>query len=301
MFVLAHLSDPHLSPFPKPRWSELMGKRALGYFNWRLRRFRHHQPQALAALIHDLDAQTKDHIAVTGDLVNLALAAEFKPALTFLTRLGRPQDVTFVPGNHDAYVRATKLMHRTAWRDYIAGDAPVAPDSAEAFPFVRRRGDVALIGLTTARPTLPFLATGSLGMAQLERLAKLLPALEQEGLFRILLIHHPPKGKRSPHEVLTDATALRAVIATHGAELVLHGHDHKNLEQGILGPKGYVPLVGVPSASSPITDARPAAYNLYRIDGAPGAWSCELEIRGFTKSGEFGRLARKNLLQLVSQ
>jgi hypothetical protein len=30
MFLLAHLSDPHLAPLPQPQWSELLGKRATG-------------------------------------------------------------------------------------------------------------------------------------------------------------------------------------------------------------------------------------------------------------------------------
>ena len=38
MFTLAHLSDPHLAPLPKPRLSELLNKRITGYINWRRRR-----------------------------------------------------------------------------------------------------------------------------------------------------------------------------------------------------------------------------------------------------------------------
>ena len=48
------------------------------------------------------------------------------------------------------------------------------------------------------------------------------------------------------------------------------------------GPNGTrVPAVGVPSASAaPGTSKDAAAYNLYRIEGAPGAWTCELISRG---------------------
>ena len=42
MFVLAHLSDPHLAPLPRPRPLELLSKRGLGYLNWlRKRRLIH--------------------------------------------------------------------------------------------------------------------------------------------------------------------------------------------------------------------------------------------------------------------
>ena len=34
MFVLAHLSDVHLAPLPKPDPRESMSKRGLGYINW---------------------------------------------------------------------------------------------------------------------------------------------------------------------------------------------------------------------------------------------------------------------------
>ncbi len=35
MFVLAHLSDPHLGPLPRARMRELASKRMLGFVNWR--------------------------------------------------------------------------------------------------------------------------------------------------------------------------------------------------------------------------------------------------------------------------
>ena len=49
--------------------------------------------------------------------------------------------------------------------------------AAAGFPFVRRRGPLALIGLSTAVPTPPFMATGRLGEAQLARLGETLVAL----------------------------------------------------------------------------------------------------------------------------
>ena len=41
---------------------------------------------------------------MTGDLVNLALDGEIEMARLWLETLGAPQDVSVVPGNHDAYV-----------------------------------------------------------------------------------------------------------------------------------------------------------------------------------------------------
>jgi 3',5'-cyclic AMP phosphodiesterase CpdA len=294
MFVLAHFSDPHLSPLPRPRLSELMSKRLVGYINWNLRRWPHHDPRALAAILDDLLARRPDHIALLGDLINICLPDEFAMAAKFLAGVGPPNGVTLVPGNHDAYVRATRETYLSAWGEYLRGDAE-STYAGEPFPFVRKRDKVALVGVSTALPTLPFLATGTVGKAQLDRLARLLPALERDGFFRVVLIHHPPAGRRKPHKILTDAAAFRAVIAAHGAELILHGHDHRRSNLMIPGPRGDVPVLGVPSASSPPTDDKPAAYNLYRIDGARGAWICETETRGFAADGTIATLARSRL------
>jgi len=284
MFTLAHLSDLHLSPMPRPKLVELMGKRAVGYFNWRARRSIHHSPDFLSTLVRDMQNRGFDHLAVTGDLVNLGLPDEYGLALRFLESLGPGENVSMVPGNHDAYVRGTALLHIDLWKNYITGDGMDAKRhvGASAFPFLRRRGDVAIIGLSTAIPTAPLLATGRLGKPQLAEFARILRETKAEGCFRTVLIHHPPVGRHSPHEVLTDAAAFREVVAREGAELVLHGHKHKAMLHHIAGPDGNVNVVGVPSASNPGGHSeRGGAYNLYRIGGKPGAWQCEMESYGF--------------------
>src|SRR6202045_4795371 len=121
-FVLAHLSDPHLAPLPQPRWPELMGKRMNGFLHWRRNRHRIHRTGVLAHVVSDLKANAPDHIAVTGDLVNISLAGEYAPARAFLESLGPPEDVTLVPGNHDAYVRGVTRHLRSQWGDYMRGD-----------------------------------------------------------------------------------------------------------------------------------------------------------------------------------
>src|SRR5258705_203274 len=99
MFVLAHLSDPHLAPLPTPRPRELAGKRLLGYVNWRRNRHKVHRTEQVDMLVRDLKSRAPDHVAVTGDLVNIALEAEFAQARAWLHGLGSPHDVTLVPGH----------------------------------------------------------------------------------------------------------------------------------------------------------------------------------------------------------
>src|SRR5262245_59057794 len=234
MFLLAHLSDPHLAPLPSPRWSELAGKRATGFLNWQRNRHLVHRSDVLARIVADLKAQGPDHIAVTGDLVNIALAGEFVPARAWLAALGASRDVTLVPGNHDAYVRAAAHYPSQHWGDYMRGDDV---SGEVVFPFLRRRGPLALIGLSSAVPTAPFMATGRLAAPQIAALAELLARCRRKGLFRVVLIHHPPQSLPSRRfKRLIDGPALRAVLAQHGAELVLHGHDHEHALTYLDGP-----------------------------------------------------------------
>jgi 3',5'-cyclic AMP phosphodiesterase CpdA len=283
MFTLAHLSDPHLAPLPKPRWSELIGKRVTGYINWQRKRRFIHDPAVLAQIVADMKAQGCDHIAVTGDIANIALAAEFPRGRDWLESLGSPRDVTFVPGNHDVYVQEAASFAARQWGANMSDD-----DGVGGFPFLRRRGPLALIGLSTGVPTAPFLATGWIGTKQLAGLAAILNQLKNENLFRVLLIHHPPVSEAARHKRLLDAPVLLRVIAAHGADLVLHGHDHVHMINWLNGPNGSrVPAVGVPSASAVSGKAKDAAaYHLYRIEGSCGAWNCELISRGIGANGE---------------
>lgn len=293
MFTLAHLSDPHLAPLPKPRWTELVGKRLTGYINWQRRRRFIHDSSVLSAIVADLKAQTVNHIAVTGDIANIALPAEFLHGRDWLEGLGSTRDVTFVPGNHDIYVNEAAVLATRQWGAYMSDD-----DGQGGFPFVRRRGDVALIGLSTGVPTAPFLATGWLGTSQLAELAAVLNRLKKEDIFRVILIHHPPVSKAVRHKRLLDAPILKRVIAAHGADLLLHGHDHLHMLNWLVGPNGSrVPAVGVPSASGvPGRDKDAAGYNLYRIEGTRRAWRCRMIARGI---GPDGRIAERDEIELT--
>lgn len=293
MFALAHLSDPHLAPLPEPRWSELIGKRVTGYINWQRNRCYIHDTAALAAIVADVKAQAPNHIAVTGDIANIALTAEFSRGRDWLENLSPAHDVTFVPGNHDIYVREAASFAARHWGAYMCDD-----DGIGGFPFVRRRGNIVLIGLSTGVPTAPFLATGWLGTKQLAELAATLNKLKNENLFRVVLIHHPPVSEAARHTRLLDAPVLKRVIAAHGADLLLHGHDHRHMINWLKGPNGTrVPAVGVPSASAAFgSDKDAAAYNLYRIDGTRGGWKCELISRGLASSGEVAQQKRFMLI-----
>lgn len=288
MYTLAHLSDPHLSPLPVASFLELAGKRLTGWLNWQRKRHNVHDRAVLDAIVADLHAQQPDHIAVTGDIANIGLPAEYKNGRAWLDKVGAARDVSFIPGNHDIYVSGCAEMAERAWGANMRGD------DGETFPYVRRRGPLALIGVSSGVVTAPFMATGEVGLAQLEKLSALLERLKGEKLFRVVTIHHPPVSASAHHKRLIDAEAFKAVIASHGAEMVLHGHDHLNMTNWLDGPDTTrVPAVGVPSASArPGMDHDTAGYNLYCIDGAPGAWTCKMISRAIGEDGKVAEIKR---------
>jgi 3',5'-cyclic AMP phosphodiesterase CpdA len=290
-FTLAHLSDPHLPPLPKPRLIELAGKRALGYVNWTRNRHKYQRREVLDALVADVKAQGPDHIAVTGDLVNLAMEAEFAPARAWLDGVGPPDRVTTIPGNHDAYVRATAHRFGETFAPYLAGD-----DGSVGFPAVRRRSPLALISLSTAVPTLPLMATGTLGRDQLAALEQTLVRLAAEDVFRVLLVHHPLKSA-AWQKRMTDSADLQALLKRHGVELILHGHDHIHSTMWFEGPNGNIPAIGVPSASAIAHGHYPAAaYNLFTIEKDNAGWRCEQTVRSLGAGSRIGQIKHVRLI-----
>jgi 3',5'-cyclic AMP phosphodiesterase CpdA len=295
MFTLAHISDPHLGPLPRPRIRELATRRAFGYINWHRNRARSYRPRILSDLVEAIHAEKPDHIAVTGDLVNIALREEIRRAAEWLEKLGPPRDVTAIPGNHDAYVPGAARAAREAWKPFMTGDAA----GRLHYPFVRRRGDVALIGTSTARATAPMIATGHMSGAQLEELRDVLAELRREGLFRVVLIHHPPvHGEIALHRRLIGAERFRRVIRDAGAELVLHGHNHTRTRFKIEGKHGPVPVIGVPSASNDAGGGKhaPAGFNLYRIERKGNAFACTMSEFALTPGGTIEEIGKRRLL-----
>jgi len=289
MFTLAHLSDPHLAPLPVPNFARLRFKQFAGYVNWLRSRRLIHRREVLDKIVADLVAQKPDHIVVNGDIANISLPFEFSRGRDWLAALGAPANVSVVPGNHDIYVPGAMELARQNWGAHMRGDA------GDSFPYVRRRGPVALIGLCSGVPTELFFASGTLGA---EQLGKLGPILDKaRDAFRVVIVHHPPVSQSSWRKRLTDAADLMRVIAAHGAELLIHGHDHLPMLNWLDGPAGMrVPAVGVPSASSaPGKGKAGAAYNLYRIDGKPGGWNCEMISRGIDAEGAVAELKRMKL------
>jgi 3',5'-cyclic AMP phosphodiesterase CpdA len=290
MFKLAHISDAHLGPLPRLSVRELFSKRITGFVNWHRNRRKHLFGSTLDLLLDDIRDKQADHLAVTGDLVNLASGIEIRAAASRLKELGEAADTSVVPGNHDAYVPGAYEKSMRAWYDNVRGD--LAPEEWEEgrhiFPYLRVRGKVAIVGCSTAVATPPFAASGFFGERQARDTVNMLRAAGEAGLFRVVLIHHPPiRGATSFHKRMIGIRRFGAVISTGGAELVLHGHTHLNTVHWLRGQVAPVPVVGIASASQgPGGLKPPGAYNLFSIDGSPGAWELKGERFSINETGD---------------
>lgn len=277
--TLAHVSDLHLPFEPHLSLRQRFSKRQLSAWSWRRRRALH-RPEIVAALAADMKSQQVDHVLVTGDITNFSLPEEFEQAVRWLEALGVGDNISLVPGNHDALVpnaddRGVGLWKRWSHRD-------------QEWPFVHRVDGLAVIGLNSALPTAPLLAQGRLGDDQLRRLEKVLADEGAAGRTRIVLLHHPPTDAAVRwRKALADRDALRAVLRRHGAELLLHGHARDARLDSIPGPAEPIPCVCVPSSSAvPSRFDQGARWHRMRLlDGAHGP-RMDIEVRRWSEQAE---------------
>jgi 3',5'-cyclic AMP phosphodiesterase CpdA len=260
-----HCSDIHLLSLAGVGPHRFLNKRATGGVNLLLKRRRRHQEHLFdQIMVHAREAGV-DRLVVTGDLTNLALESEFLHVRDKLRAAGMP--VTVIPGNHDAYTRGAARSGR--FESYLAEFMDGERLDGADYPFVQRlNAEVALVGLSTAVATFPMYATGELGAAQLARLDRVLRQLEEEGRTRVVLIHHPVvEGVSHARHDLTDLDAFAEVIRRRGAELILHGHEHKEIHGELPGPGRPVPVHGIGSGTSiSPKSGKEGAFGLYSIE-----------------------------------
>lgn len=283
MFTLAHISDVHLGPLPNLTFLELLSKRITGYVNWHRSRGKNLFGNTLELLLEEIVKVRPNHLAITGDLVNLAADIEFEAATTWLHAFPRATEVSVVPGNHDAYVPGALDDAVRLWKPWMSGDAP--REDGEVFPYLRLRDKIALIGLSTATASPPFMASGFFGPNQARRFERILKETGEAGYFRVVMIHHPPiRGAAANYKRMIGIRRFAAAVHMDGAELVLHGHTHLNSTYWLNGRTGKIPVVGIASGSQMFGGRKPpSAYNLFHIDGERGNWSLRKERFSMTE------------------
>jgi 3',5'-cyclic AMP phosphodiesterase CpdA len=276
---IAHFSDLHLYSVEGAAVRRFLNKRVIGWANLRLRRRSIHRPAYVRAIAHEIARLGIEHVVVTGDLTNLALEAEYECAREMLEReLGLdPARVTIVPGNHDMYTRGALASRRfeSYFGPWLQSDLPELAVDANGgrFPIVKLRDCVAIVGLSSAVPRIPFVAAGELGRAQLTALARVLEHPEVARRTLVLAMHHPAVHRWSRSktylEGLRDAPALVALLRSVARGLLLHGHLHRRVQRDVPTAAGRMHQIGATSASLHHEAAdRIAGFNVYELDEA---------------------------------
>lgn len=211
-----------------------------------------------------------DLVVVTGDLVNSPYRWTLRKAVRALRQLqtqiklasGRPCRIIVVPGNHDTrvlgnvplrWITVTLLVgwmlaaglwmwlglgrlsvafvalavaitvYRCLLRNFWRACGDLAPRTPQPMPdlgLIVFPYDSATTGLTSARGVIP--------AAQLRTNVK---AEDDEGFFRLALVHHHPlpipyDSKHEPLLVLDNAGAFLNEVSRKRIRLILHGHKH---------------------------------------------------------------------------
>lgn len=261
---VAHFSDLHVLALEGVGWARYLNKRITGVANlalrrapldelsgaWRaaaarmprrLRKKDYHVTAYVERVAREIARVGVDQVVVTGDLTNLALEPEFALARAILEGElhAGARDVSLVPGNHDVYTRGALRDHRFGqfFADYTRSDLDVGVDvGAGRFPYVKLRGPLAIVGLSSAVPRPPLVASGEIGAAQLDALTRALSHEEVRARTPVVLVHHPPLPPHTATKMLMqglrDGDELLARLGAAPRAMVLHGHLHKGSRAG---------------------------------------------------------------------
>lgn len=247
---LAHLSDLHLWPEGALTREAFLGRRLAGTANLLLTRHATHQESVVRAAVRTIGELGVDHVVCTGDVVNLALPAEFARAAEVLAPLGGFDRFSIVPGNHDYYTPEAIAARRfeVTFGPWIWASGDGAYPAHKDLP-----GGVRLILARSATQPPPLFANGYIGGGQADRIESLAREARAEGREAVLAIHHYLHLRRSGREItgfLVDRWRLRRVAERSGCLLVLHGHDHAPHHMEVAGRDGRtVQVVGCGSTA----------------------------------------------------
>ncbi|HET7152466.1 MAG TPA: metallophosphoesterase [Candidatus Kapabacteria bacterium] len=242
-FTLVHISDPHLS-----------------------RQFYREHFKSFKILLRSILEEGCDHLLLTGDIVSTPNIDDFYLVREILAKhnMLSADKLTVVPGNHDIFGgphRATDVLsfpqyiRNVDYKRHLALFLETFEETfetaeyithGEQFPFVKRVGPFAIIGLnsiaTWSLRKNPLGSNGELTDEQFEGLRKLNGSSLLKGTVPIVAIHHHfnglAKDASTSHsiwekiEFQTMRMRKRRKIAKLFNELdvqyVMHGHIHRN-------------------------------------------------------------------------
>jgi 3',5'-cyclic AMP phosphodiesterase CpdA len=172
-----------------------------------------------------------DHVVVSGDLTEVGAPAQFE-AFAHVLHDSRipPENVTLVPGNHDAYTSGE------AWRRALEGPLRAyRGNAADREGKVVERGDVVFLPVDVSCPQPITRSAGELRADDASALESRFadPALAKKAL--VVVQHHHPFAHASSAlhwlDGLRGSARLMGSLARHAHVQVLHGHLHKAVDR----------------------------------------------------------------------
>lgn len=273
---LGHISDLHILEIDKIRPLEMLNKRLVGGANLFFKRSDAHSPGVVKMALAHLESAGIDHLAITGDLTNLALESEFVAAREIIETVPDSKErVSVIPGNHDYYVPSAvkNRLFETYFAEYLVSDLPDYQCDT-GYPFVHFRDDVAIVGVSSCIATAPFFATGKVLADELRALDALLddPAVRKR--FTVVMIHHPllpsEHKKVEYFRRLTNASQVLDVLRRRNVGLAIHGHNHQFLDHAVphLGGSGVLRICEAGSTSTVhyTDEIFGGKFNIYHIE-----------------------------------
>ncbi|MDX1626471.1 MAG: metallophosphoesterase [Wenzhouxiangellaceae bacterium] len=285
---LIHLTDPHLAALDGLTPGLLPSKRWLSWLSWQRKRRHRHLRETLDALVGALRGESPDAWAVTGDLCQTGLPGEIAQGRDWLVSLDAPERVLLVPGNHDRFAADSDRPLVEAWAPWLHVDR-----EAPRWPVARPHGPLTLIGVDSAVVTPVLRAGGRVGAAARDRLARCLDSHADS--FRVVLIHHPPRpGLCHRRKALADDAEVAALLARHGAGLVLHGHLHAGGEASIEAEGGReIPVLCTGSASE-TGEHGSAEARIIDVERREGGYGVDMRRVALTRDGALDEVERWN-------
>jgi 3',5'-cyclic-AMP phosphodiesterase len=279
---IAHLSDLHiLDPRPSAdRGRYRVATRIVGLGRAVSPSSR---TEKLARALSYAKERHADHFVISGDLTEVGTISEFEEVARVIHEAKIcPDDVTLVPGNHDAYTASD------GWRRAIEGPlaafARASASRTRAGAKVVDRGPVAFLPIDSTRFQSIAWSGGIFTKAHAEAIERRAadPAFRDKAL--AIVLHHPPFYPRGIASALAWFDGLRGcaevleLLRRHPRLQLLHGHLHRMVDLIVAGSsvvrasgRGHPTRVfGAPATCSPAPAGRPPV-RLYDLDPGSGA------------------------------